>query len=229
MFISVYSSREVIRDYAVEHNLNWKELVYAQIYALYECEGKRRKEVADITNYAPSTISTMRSCMWDYEELAKQVFYTNSEEKTEDIVDTPLSVIYRRFKNGHPPIPMEFMPGAGENLKNQQAVYFFKFYSEDGLIFNKIGISKKDVVGRLRQEIGDYLENYPIVRVEIHRIRSCGNCPADGAESALRAALIAIYPEAFRQNDRFFNVDISPKKWDEIVENYLKTTKSAQF
>ena len=130
-------------------------------------------------------------------------------------------VLYRKFKNGRPAVAMEFMPNYGENLVGIEAVYFFKFYSHDGLAFNKIGTSAKNVVSRLRDEIGDYSEKYDIYRVEIHRIRSCGSIPAEGAESALRAELIRQYPNAFRKNDRFFGVDIDPQVFDEIVNQYF--------
>lgn len=130
-------------------------------------------------------------------------------------------VKFRRFKDGRPPVAMEFMPDCGENLKGEQAVYFFKFYSEEVLLFNKVGTSAKDVVSRLRDEIGEYSKKFSIRRVEIHRIRSCGMYPAEGAESALRAELIRQYPTAFRKNDRFFGVDIDPCVFDEIVDRFF--------
>lgn len=133
-------------------------------------------------------------------------------------------VKFRRFKDGRPPVAMEFMPDCGENLKGEQAVYFFKFYSEEILLFNKVGTSAKDVVARLRDEIGEYSKKFSIRRVEIHRIRSCGMYPAEGAESALRAELIRQYPTAFRKNDRFFGVDIDPTVFDEIVDGFFAPT-----
>ncbi len=133
-------------------------------------------------------------------------------------------VKFRRFKDGRPPVAMEFMPDCGENLKGEQAVYFFKFYSEEILLFNKVGTSAKDVVARLRDEIGEYSKKFSIRRVEIHRIRSCGMYPAEGAESALRAELIRQYPTAFRKNDRFFGVDIDPAVFDEIVDGFFAPT-----
>ena len=113
------------------------------------------------------------------------------------------------------------MPECGANIKDGQAVYFFKFYNETTLEFNKVGTSAKDVVARLRDEIGEYSKKFNIRRVEIHRIMSCGNRPAEGAESALRAELIRQYPTAFRKNDRFFGVDIDPKVFDEIMRGYF--------
>lgn len=131
-----------------------------------------------------------------------------------------VEVKYRRFKDGKK-IPMKFMEGYGENLKGIEAVYFFKFYEPDGLAFNKIGTSAKDVVGRLRDEIGEYSKKFDITEVEIYRIRSCGDYPAEGAESALRAGIIKRYPKTFRKNDRFFGVDISPDVFDEIINGFL--------
>ena len=130
-------------------------------------------------------------------------------------------VKYRKFKDGLPAVAMEFMPDCGENIKGEEAVYFFKFYNATALEFNKVGTSAKDVVARLRDEIGEYSKKFDIRRVEIHRIMSCGNRPAEGAESALRADLIRQYPNAFRKNDRFFGVDISPSVFDEIMTAYF--------
>lgn len=123
----------------------------------------------------------------------------------------------RKFRDGRPPVQMVFMPNCGENLRGVQAVYFFKFYNADSLEFNKIGTSAKDVIARLRDEIGEYSKKFNIRKVEIHRICSCGGYPAECAESALRYELIRRHPEAFRKNDRFFNVDIDPAVFDEIL------------
>ena len=140
---------------------------------------------------------------------------------TETTVVQTTTILMRKFRNGKPPVPMEFMPGCGENIRGEQAVYFFKFYSETSLEFNKIGTSAKDVVGRLRDEIGEYSKKFDIRKVEIHRIMGLGTFPAEGAESQLRAELIRHYPDAFRKNDRFFGVDIDPEVFDTILEGYF--------
>ena len=132
-----------------------------------------------------------------------------------------ITILYRRFRDGRPPVAMEFMPNCGANIAGEEAVYFFKFFNETALEFNKVGTSAKDVIARLRDEIGEYSKKFDIRRVEIHRIMSCGNRPAEGAESALRAELIRQYPTAFRKNDRFFGVDISPVIFDEIMSAYF--------
>jgi hypothetical protein len=148
--------------------------------------------------------------------MARMTLSAMIAEHPNEVITMP-----RKFKDGRPAVMMEFQPGFGDNIKGEEAVYFFKFYGEVTLFFNKVGTSKVDVVARLRDEIGEYSKKFDIRRVEIHRIMSCGNRPAEGAESALRAELIKQYPEAFRKNDRFFGVDISPAVFDEIVSQYF--------
>lgn len=221
--ISMYASVAEVRVFCVREGFAFSDVRKAQVYALYEEAGLRRADVCDVTGYAPSTVSTMRHYMWDFADLAGQIFSEMVEvEEIVEIIPEPVPAVkMRRFKDGRPPVPMEFMPGCGENLKGEQAVYFFKFYNATTLEFNKVGTSAKDVIARLRDEIGEYSKKFDIRRVEIHRIRSCGACPAEGAESALRAELIRQYPTAFRKNDRFFGVDIDPAVFDEIVDKYF--------
>lgn len=220
--ISMYSTRTEIREYGNEHGIPFTHINLAQIYALYIFAEWTRSQIADHLDYAPSTVSTKRSKMWEFSDLAEMLF-GESEEEIEVAVETPTEpkVLFRNFKNGRPSVAMEFMPNCGENLKNEEAVYFFKFYNNNALEFNKIGTSAKDVIGRLRQEIGEYCKKFDIRRVEIHRIRPCGTIPAEGAESALRAELIRQYPTAFRKNDRFFGVDIAPEVFDDIVSRFF--------
>ncbi len=226
MKISMFAEREEVRGCAIENGYSPNDGILAQIYALYEIAHWKRAEIANHLNYAPSTVSTKRSKMWECAELAKILFEdTTSADEFVEVVEEVVEkrVLYRKFKNDtKPKVPMEFMPDCGENIQNEQAVYFFKFFDETELLFDKIGTTAKDVVGRLRDEIGDYSKKFNIRRVEIHRICSCGNLPAEGAESALRAEMIRRYPEAFRRNDRFFGVDISPIVFDEVLKNFMK-------
>ena len=226
--ISMYATRTEIREYGNEHGIPFAHINLAQIYALYTFAEWTRSQIADHLDYSPSTVSTKRSKMWEFSDLAEMLFTDNAEEKVEIIIEKKVEekpieqkILFRNFKDGRPSVPMEFMPNCGENIKNEEAVYFFKFYNVNSLEFNKIGTSAKDVVGRLRQEIGEYSKKFDIRKVEIHRIRPCGNIPAEGAESALRAELIRQYPTAFRKNDRFFGVDIAPEVFDEIVSRFF--------
>jgi hypothetical protein len=141
--------------------------------------------------------------------------------KQKIIVNNTNRVEYKRFRNGKQAVRMEFMEDCGENIQGKETVYFFKFYSNNELLFNKIGTTTRNVISRLKEEIGYYSNSFDLTKVEIHRIVDCGEYPAEGAESVLRAELIKQYPKAFRKNDRFFNVDISPNFFDQILNNYL--------
>lgn len=215
----MFATMSEIRVFCSESNYSFHDVNLAQIYALYEIAGWNRTAIADHLGYAVSTVSTKRSQMWDYAELAEILFDCEMAEETP--IEFEPTILYRKFKDGRPAVAMEFMPDCGENVKDTEAVYFFKFYNATSLEFNKVGTSARDVVARLRDEIGEYSKNFDIRRVEIHRIINCGNRPAEGAESALRAELIRRYPTAFRKNDRFFGVDISPTVFDEIIKSYF--------
>ena len=221
MKITMFATMSEVRSFVNESEYTFHDVNLAQIYALYEMAGWKRAKIANHLGYAPSTVSTKRSKMWAYAALAELLFGDAETEEVSVKVIVPDMIQYRKFKDGREPVAMEFMPGCGENLTNEEAVYFFKFYNKKELEFNKIGTTAKDVIARLRREIGDYSKEFDIHRVEIHRIRSCGNRPAEGAESALRAELISQYPEAFRKNDRFFGVDIDPVIFDEILSKYF--------
>jgi hypothetical protein len=171
-------------------------------------------QIAEITGYAVSTVRAYERKFARELNDAKALFAVLPPE--------PVQTLYRKFRDGRC-VPMEFMPNFGENLSNEQMVYFFKFYTPDGLLFDKIGTTGKNAVSRLRDEIGEYIKKFPICRVEIHRIRSCCGIPAEGYESELRAKLIADHPTAFRKNDRFFGADIDPNIFDQVCNEYART------
>ena len=184
---------------------------------LREVCGLPYAEIAEITGYAVSTCRSYAKKYSGYEVMWEHLF-----EAPAEIVEEPaVRVMYRKFRNGNPAVAMEFMPNCGEDMTDEEMVYFFKFFNADEIIFNKIGTTTCGVVSRLRDEIGDYCKKFPITRVEIHRMRSCGDKPAEGAESALRAEFIKRFGEEFRKNDRFFEVDIAPALFDEVLAPYL--------
>ena len=227
MKITMFATMSEVREFAKHTGYSFHDVNLAQIYALYEMAGWTRSMIANHLGYAASTVSTKRHYMWRYAELAEFLFGDDNSVEVVEFEGVELTVavepttLYRNFKDGRPAVAIEFMPECGANIKDGQAVYFFKFYNETTLEFNKVGTSARDVVARLRDEIGEYSKKFDIRRVEIHRIMSCGNRPAEGAESALRAELIRQYPQAFRKNDRFFGVDIDPKVFDEIMRGYF--------
>ena len=53
------------------------------------------------------------------------------EEETTEIVEeipapAPLPTLYRNFRDGRS-VAMEFMPNGGENISNEEIVYFFRY------------------------------------------------------------------------------------------------------
>jgi hypothetical protein len=221
--ISMYATPEEVKMFSSKSQYSVCEIKFAQIYALYTIAEWKRSQIADLLEYAVSTVSRKRQEMCCYEDLANEIFIELSIIETVEQVATATieNVLYRHFKDGRPAVAMELMENCGVNLKNEQAAYFFKFYNAEELLFNKIGTTAKDIIARLRREIGDYSEKFDITRVEIHRMRSCGDIPAEGAESALRAEFIKRYPTAFRKNDRFFGVNISPEDFDAVYSKYF--------
>ena len=114
-------------------------------------------------------------------------------------------------------------------LKNQllggrELVYLFKFFGiEDKLICSKVGTTTRLPSQRLKEEIRYYQKhNIPVVKAEICAVIDCGNLPAEGAESQLRAYFIKRFPNAFCKNDRFFGVDIPIKEFNKVVRGYLE-------
>ena len=217
--ISMFATMSEVRSFTNVSEYSFHDVNLAQIYALYQFAGWSRAQIADHLDYAPSTVSTKRHYMWDYAELAELLF---GEPTVVTVVEESApapQTLYRNFRDGRS-VAMEFMPNCGANISNEEIVYFFKFFSADELLFDKIGTTTKNAVSRLRDEIGEYAKKFPIHRVEIHRIRSCNGIPAEGYESELRGKLIANHPTAFRKNDRFFGADISPTVFDNICDQY---------
>ena len=110
-----------------------------------------------------------------------------------------------------------------ELLKGREQVYLFKFYHNlDELICSKVGTTTRLPEQRLKEELKYYQDHgIDVDRGEICAVINCGELPAEGAESQLRAAFIKKYPTAFCKNDRFFNVNISVQSFNKIVKEYL--------
>ena len=71
--ISMYATRTEIRDYGNEHGIPFAHINLAQIYALYTFAEWTRSQIADHLDYSPSTVSTKRSKMWEFSDLAEML------------------------------------------------------------------------------------------------------------------------------------------------------------
>ena len=108
-------------------------------------------------------------------------------------------------------------------MGGREICYLFKFYNANGvLIFSKVGTTTRLPEQRLNEELRYYKKKGLSVEYgEIISLIDCGLIPAEGAESVARGYFIKKHPSAFYKNDRFFDVDISKKEFDNVVLDYL--------
>ena len=88
MKITMFATMPEIREFCTENNYPFHDVNLAQIYALYEIAGWSRSEIATHLGYALSTVSTKRSKMWNYAELAEMLFeawFKNDKSKLDAI------------------------------------------------------------------------------------------------------------------------------------------------
>lgn len=219
MRISVYSPAEEMSNFAEEMGLHYPDVRKAQVYFLYHVEEVRRARISAITGYAPSTLSSLRNRVSDYASLAEELFLEVIEEDTAEVA-VPVRTTYRRC--GDVVVPMNYLPGCGEDVQGQQTTYLFKFYTADTAVpvFSKIGTTAKSVNERLRQEIGEYRKKFDIRSVDVCRIYDCGELPPESFESFLRCKLIKKFPGTWKKNDRFFGTDIPVEMFTALCEQF---------
>ena len=229
--LSVFADFDEIYAFAAATGISSTDIRKAQVYYLYHEAGYQRKDIATITKYAPSTLSTMRNKVLEYKMVAEKIFIEfdsageiAAKNSSKILVARESAVKYR--KCGELSIPMVYLPDCGEDLEGQRTAYFFKFYGTDreAPIFCKIGTTIKSVDERLRREIGDYRKaGLDIRAVEICKIYDCGSLPPEAFESYLRAMLIARYPNSYVRNDRFFGVDIDTDLFIQLCAEFAMT------
>lgn len=104
----------------------------------------------------------------------------------------------------------------------KQKVYLFRFYdSNKNFVCSKVGTTTRKVMKRLKEELCSptYCKidcQYAI----IDRVYDCGNYPAEGLESYIRAEYIRLHPGAFKKNDRFMKILFDLEAIDTLVSNY---------
>ena len=160
--------------------------------------GFAEEKISEFTGYALATIKKYIKKFNNLLDTAKQFF----EKSFQDIL---------------------FILCDNLGKKKTEKCYLFKFYGDNNiLLFSKIGTTTRSVITRLKEEVKQYRRmQFPINKVEVCAVIDCGNIPAEGAESILRATFIKEFPNSFRKNDRFFGVDIPTETFKNIVEGYL--------
>lgn len=219
MRISVYSPADEMHNFAEQMGLRYPDVRKAQVYFLYHVEDVRRARISAITGYSPNTLSSLRNRVSDYASLAEELFLEVIEEDTAEVA-VPVRTTYRRC--GDVVVPMNYLPGCGEDVQGQQTTYLFKFYTADTAVpvFSKIGTTAKSVNERLRQEIGEYRKKFDIRSVDVCRIYDCGELPPESFESFLRCKLIKKFPGTWKKNDRFFGTDIPEELFTALCEQF---------
>lgn len=193
--ISCYASDAELMSLADEIGFSYTQMRYARVCYLYHVVGERRSKISEITGYAVSTLSSLRNKVLYLLDSAKSFFYT----LVPDLHDSCANVVIESKEDCS-----VYEPG-------KQLTYLFKFYDVDGnLLFSKIGTTTRGCVKRIKEEIRYYKKSFPqLAKAEICKIIDCGNVPAEGFESYLRAVFIKRYSGTWKKNDRFFGVDIS--------------------
>lgn len=106
----------------------------------------------------------------------------------------------------------------------KQKCYLFEFFDEnDNSICSKVGTTTRTIKQRLTEELkSKTYTSMGAVKAIIHRVYDCGEMPAEGLESYLRAVYIKKYPNSFKKNDRFINEKFDLAETDKIVKKFLE-------
>lgn len=174
-------------------------IVYAYQILQLECE-----DIADKTMLAISTIKTYIRKFAHLLDKAKLIF------------DEIYFVKKERKKYS------DMIVSNVDTLDNaNEKCYLFRFYDENkNLVCSKVGTTTRKVVQRLKEELRT--KTYADCRFAIiDRVYDCGDIPAEGLESRIRAEYIKKYPNSFKKNDRFINTYFDLKEIDKIVKEYF--------
>lgn len=105
-----------------------------------------------------------------------------------------------------------------------ETCYLFRFFNTAGeLVCSKVGTTKRNVRQRLIEELNsDTYKNMGAVTAVVDRVYHCGEMPAEGLESLIRATYIKVFPGAFKKNDRFMGQLFDLDYCDNLVKKYLE-------
>lgn len=120
---------------------------------------------------------------------------------------------------------VNFTETASEDYqKGKELLYWIDLDTADGNhIYYKVGTTTRPPRERMNEHLSAY-ENDGVSKVVVHRVIDCGEIPAEGLESYIRAKLILKYPKAFKTKDRFVaseDVVITAEEIDKWVAEYL--------
>ena len=188
---------------------NDTNVCHAQVVYLYEVLHKTYSEIAEITNYAVSTIKGYVKKFADLLSWAKEIF-----EETIEKVRKPRASKYDSVIETN---------GLDITSKNGEMCYLFRFYNAEGdLLCSKVGTTTRTIRKRLIEELtGKTYKRMGATNAIVDRVWNCGDMPAEGLESLIRSEYIKKYPKSFKKNDRFINELFDLDECDKIAADYL--------
>lgn len=246
--LSCFAKLETLKIFAEMNGMNLTEIRHAQVCYLYHVAEMKRSAIAEITGYAVSTLSKLRSTTYGLLDFALEIFNSIIEEQVEELTQVEVAIaeleeeilveeitecvveeivneiektLFRKYEDKE--IPMNYLKNCGADTKGEEQVYLIKFFGEDEEkpLFSKIGTTKVSVNSRLRNEIKYYNDhNLDVRSADVCKIVPCGEMPAESYESFLRALLIKKYPNTWHKNDRFFGVDIDTETFVRMCEQF---------
>lgn len=151
----------------------------------------------------------------------------NEVDKVFKIVNDTLEIVFKKVRKKYS-YDIELTEDVDESKfieKGGEKVYLFEFFDKnDTLVCSKVGTTTRTVRQRLREELrSKTYSSMGCVSAVVYRIYDCGDVPAEGLESRIRAEYIKKYPRSFKKNDRFINERFDFDECDKLVKNYLRS------
>ena len=192
------------------------KVAHAQVIYLSKVLEKSNYEIAQITDYAESTVKNYIRKYADLLEWAKEIFSKVKER----------FVAYCSKRKSPTYDNRIFVAENVDLLDNvKEKCYLISFYDKDNnLVCSKVGTTTREVIKRIKEELrSKTYTSRGCETVKINRVYDCKEVPAEGLESYFRALYIRNYPTKFNKNDRFFGVEFDLDQADEFVNTYYKS------
>ena len=164
-----------------------------------------------------------------FEEISKQVGLAKStvqnyiRYKYSNLLDKAKKIFNKFFCKPRRNYSKAIQTNNVDLLDNaKEKCYLFRFYdTNNNLVCSKVGTTTRKITQRLKEELRSKTYSSCAYAV-IDRVYDCGEMPAEGLESRIRAEYIRKYPNSFKKNDRFNKTLFDLEEIDKIVQNYLQ-------
>lgn len=164
-----------------------------------------------------------------FEEISKQVGLAKStvqnyiRYKYSNLLDKAKKIFNKFFRKSRRNYSKAIQTNNVDLLDNaKEKCYLFRFYdANNNLVCSKVGTTTRKITQRLKEELRSKTYSNCVYAV-IDRVYDCGEMPAEGLESLIRAEYIRKYPNLFKKNDRFIKTLFDLEEIDKIVQNYLQ-------